>query len=96
MAEATIPNTTKRYGTRYGATLKRRLNVIEHVQRADQRCPSCNRLSAKWKSVGMFECRKCGAKFTGEAWGVRQKVTFAEAAVDDTKVEEEETVEEAS
>jgi large subunit ribosomal protein L37Ae len=95
MAEALASNTTKRYGTRYGATLKRRLNKIENVQRADQRCPRCNRPSAKWKSVGIFECRKCGAKFTGEAWGVRQKVAFAEAAVDDTKVEEE-TVEEAS
>lgn len=94
MAEANKSDTTKRYGTRYGATLKRRLNKIELVQRADQRCPTCNKLSAKWQSVGVFECRKCGAKFTGEAWGVRQKIAFAEAAVDDSPVEEEDTTEE--
>ena len=86
----------KRFGTRYGATLKAKVAEIEAVQRSDQKCPYCNKDAARWQSIGIYECGKCGAKFTAKAYGIKQKITFAEAAIDDTPVEEEEVIEEAS
>ena len=96
MAEKKTLGSAKRYGVRYGATLKRKVAVIEAVQRSDQKCPYCNRTAAQWRSVGIYECIKCGAKFTAKAYGIHKKITFAEAAVDDTVVEEEETTEEVA
>ena len=93
MTEKKTLGSAKRYGVRYGATLKRKAAVIEAVQRSDQKCPYCNKLGARWRSVGIYECIKCDAKFTAKAYGVHKKITFAEAAVDDTVVEEEETEE---
>ncbi|MEK6823200.1 MAG: hypothetical protein AABY13_05195 [Nanoarchaeota archaeon] len=87
----------KRYGVRYGATLKRKVAAIEEVQRSNQKCPYCNKHAAEWKMVGVYECFKCKAKFTAKAYAIKQKITFAEAPVEDVKVaEEEEFVEEAA
>ena len=94
MKEKKTLGSAKRYGTRYGATLKRKVAVIEAVQRSEQKCPYCNKHAARWMTIGVYECTKCGAKFTAKAYGVYKKITFAEAAVDDTVVEEEETFEE--
>ena len=96
MAEKKL-GTAKRFGTRYGPTKKYKLAEIEAVQRSRQKCPYCNKAAARWLSVGIFECTKCKAKFTSGAWEVTRKVTFAEAAIYDTKVvEEDEINEEAS
>jgi large subunit ribosomal protein L37Ae len=89
MVEKKTLGSAKRYGVRYGATLKRKVAVIEAVQRSNQKCPYCNKMGAQWRTIGIFECIKCGAKFTSKAYGVNKKITFAEAAVDDTPVEEE-------
>ena len=87
----------KRYGTRYGATLKRKVGAIEAVQRSRQKCPYCNKHAARWLAVGIYKCNKCDAKFTNAAYGIKQKIEFAEAAIDDTQTEEDddEEVEEA-
>jgi large subunit ribosomal protein L37Ae len=92
MAEKKTLGSAKRYGTRYGATLKRKVAVIEAVQRSEQKCPYCNKLAARWMSIGIYECTKCNAKFTAKAYGIHKKITFAEAAVDDTVVEEEDDI----
>lgn len=95
MAEKKTLGSAKRFGTRYGATLKAKVAEIEKDQRADQKCPYCNKPAAHWKSIGIYECSKCSAKFTGKAYSITRKITFAEAAIDDT-VPEEEYVEEAA
>jgi len=62
----------KRFGTRYGKSLKEKVAKIERIQRSKQKCPVCNKLSAKRVSRGIFVCRACGAKFTGRAYAVSQ------------------------
>lgn len=78
----------KRFGPRYGFTNKLKLAMIEEEQRKLQPCPTCGKSKAKWKSVGIFECRKCGAKFTGKAYSVSKIVTFKKEAAKDLTPEE--------
>lgn len=73
----------KRFGTRYGATNKLKLAMIEEQQRKLQPCPTCGKTKAKWQSVGVFECRKCGSKFTGKAYSVNQAITFTKEQAKD-------------
>ncbi len=77
----------KRFGTRYGASNKLKVAVIEAEQRKWHMCPSCGKTKAEWKSVGIFVCKKCGAKFTGKAYSVAKSITFREKAVDSTPAE---------
>ena len=58
----------KRFGVRYGKTVKDRLARIEQEQKKLQMCPYCEQAKAKRKFVGVYECSKCGAKFTGRAF----------------------------
>ena len=60
----------KRYGTRYGRTLRERLAKVEAQQKKAHRCPYCNYERAKQQSTGIFVCSKCGAKFASKAYGV--------------------------
>ncbi len=62
----------KRYGTRYGKTVKVRAAKIEFEQRKPQLCPNCLKPSARRLAVGIYKCKKCNAKFTGRAYSVSQ------------------------
>lgn len=86
----------KRFGTRYGASNKLKLAVIEEEQRKHQPCPTCGKTKAAWKSVGIFECQKCGAKFTAKAYSATKAITFSkkEEAEEIPEVVEEELLEE--
>jgi large subunit ribosomal protein L37Ae len=64
----------KRFGPRYGRTLKDRLSYIEQDQKKTYKCPYCNYSDVKRASKGIWECRKCKAKFTGKAYTFDQKV----------------------
>ena len=57
-----------RFGARYGRKLRSKINNVEKVQRKKQKCPYCSRLAAKRLAMGIFECKKCNAKFTGKAY----------------------------
>jgi large subunit ribosomal protein L37Ae len=63
---------TKRFGARYGRSIKHAFGKIEKEQRKLHKCPYCNRVSVKRIAVGIWNCRKCGAKFTGKAYSVRE------------------------
>ena len=61
---------TGRYGPRYGATVRKRVRLIEEKMKVEKiKCPKCetkgtvNRLS-----TGIWHCTKCDAKFTGGAY----------------------------
>lgn len=58
----------KRFGTRYGWTLKQRFGEIEEEQRKFHKCPYCHKLKVKRISAGIWNCRKCNATFTGKAY----------------------------
>lgn len=77
MAEKKVGlKSAKRFGTRYGASNKLKLALIETEQRKPQLCPACGKLKAKWKSVGIFECKKCSTIFTGKAYAVEKAIRF--------------------
>lgn len=78
MAEAQKYNSTKRFGVRYGRTLKERFGKVELEQRKKQKCPYCSAIKVKRIAIGIWECKKCGAKFTGKAYSVTKKITFEE------------------
>ena len=71
----------KRFGPRYGRTVKERLATIEKEQRKNHRCPYCTYEQVKQQSVGIFLCGKCGAKFASKAY------TVAKVALIKTQVE---------
>jgi large subunit ribosomal protein L37Ae len=58
----------KRFGARYGRTLKEKFRKIEKVQRAKHKCPYCQKLGVKRIATGIWQCRKCNIKFAGKAY----------------------------
>ncbi|MCR4284486.1 MAG: 50S ribosomal protein L37ae [archaeon] len=52
-----------RFGAGYGK-IKERLVAVEEKQRIRQECPFCKG-RAKRKAKGIWECNKCGKKFAG-------------------------------
>lgn len=60
----------RRFGARYGRTVKLRLAKIERMQKQPQKCPFCLKKKAKRIAMGIFECGKCSSKFTGKAYTV--------------------------
>jgi len=78
MAEIAKIGSTKRFGARYGRKVKYRFGVIENEQRKLHKCPYCNALKVKRVAYGIWQCKKCDAKFTGKAYSVEKKITFEE------------------
>lgn len=64
---------TARYGARYGKRLKAKLLSVEAEQKKKQVCPYCMRDTAKRLAPGIWQCRKCDAKFTGAAYTVKKQ-----------------------
>lgn len=60
----------KRFGPRYGRTVKDRLAKVEKEQRKNKSCPYCSYEQVKQQSVGIFLCNKCGAKFASRAYAI--------------------------
>ncbi len=73
----------KRFGVRYGRSLKERMGKIEAEQRKLHRCPYCGKPSVKWQAVGIWLCRKCGSKFTGKAYSPMKKVEVKEKTIEE-------------
>jgi len=61
-------NPAKRFGARYGSTLRKRVAGIEREQRAWHICPNCGHPRVRRVSIGIWRCRKCGYTFAGGAW----------------------------
>lgn len=61
-------NPTKRFGAKYGSTLRKKVAEIEREQKALHTCPSCGEEKVKRISIGIWHCAKCGYKFASGAW----------------------------
>ena len=70
----------KRYGTRYGRTLKYRLAKIETESKKAQKCPYCAKQKVHRISFGIWQCEKCKNKFTAQAYTVGPKLSLVEQA----------------
>lgn len=60
-----------RFGSRYGRKIRNKVSNVEKKQKKWQKCPKCMKLKVKRVAKGIWECRKCGAKFTGRAYEVK-------------------------
>ena len=57
-----------RFGSRYGLRIRKRF--LEVMVKAKQKhvCPKCQKKSVKRIAPGIYQCKKCGYKFTGGAY----------------------------
>jgi large subunit ribosomal protein L37Ae len=74
MAVTKSVGTAKRFGARYGKTVKERVAKVEEQQRKKHKCPYCNKVKVKRISAGIWECRGCMAKFTGKAYSPTERI----------------------
>jgi large subunit ribosomal protein L37Ae len=59
----------KTFGTRYGRQNRDRYAALGNEARRKHKCPYCNYVQVKrLASSGIWECRKCTAKFTARAY----------------------------
>ena len=73
MAKTEGLGSVKRFGPRYGRTVKLKFATIEREQHKKHKCPYCRSVQVKRQAVGIWYCRKCKAKFTGKAYTIAEK-----------------------
>jgi large subunit ribosomal protein L37Ae len=61
---------TGRFGARYGRGVKVAFEKIERKQKTTYVCPSCKKTSVERVSTGIWQCKKCSAKFAGGAYSL--------------------------
>jgi large subunit ribosomal protein L37Ae len=69
---------TGRFGARYGRGVKVVVKKIEEKQRTIYVCPSCKSKSLRRASTGIWQCRKCKAKFAGGAYSPTTELIVTE------------------
>ncbi len=73
MATGKNLGSVKRFGTRYGRTTRSKIAKIESNLKKKHVCPFCKKEGVKRVSTGIWECNKCGSKFTGKAYSFDTK-----------------------
>ncbi|KAJ1925077.1 60S ribosomal protein L43 [Tieghemiomyces parasiticus] len=59
---------TGKYGTRYGASLRKQIKKMEVTQHSRYQCSFCGRDAIKRTAVGIWKCRGCKKQIAGGAW----------------------------
>eukprot|EP00297_Palpitomonas_bilix_P000632 CAMPEP_0113889626 /NCGR_PEP_ID=MMETSP0780_2-20120614/13622_1 /TAXON_ID=652834 /ORGANISM="Palpitomonas bilix" /LENGTH=92 /DNA_ID=CAMNT_0000878787 /DNA_START=85 /DNA_END=363 /DNA_ORIENTATION=+ /assembly_acc=CAM_ASM_000599 len=59
---------TGKYGTRYGASLRKQIKKIEITQHSRYTCVFCGSDSVKRNAVGIWKCAKCAKTVAGGAY----------------------------
>ena len=57
-----------RFQARYGVRARSRIRNVEILQKAKHDCPRCGNKTIKRVSTGIWQCKKCDAKFAGGAY----------------------------
>jgi large subunit ribosomal protein L37Ae len=81
----------KRFGPRYGRTVKHKVGMVENMRRKSTKCPYCNYDAVSRLSAGIWQCKKCNSKFAGKAYTFSKKKSIKEI---EAEIEEAEEVEE--
>lgn len=84
-------STIKRFGTRYGRTTRHKIGLIESVQKQKHKCPYCAQMRVKRVAMGIWQCRKCNAQFTGKAYTTAKKKVTAQELM--AQIAQQETIE---
>jgi len=71
----------KRFGPRYGRTTKHKLAKVEKEQKKNHKCPFCAYSKVSRIAAGIWNCRKCEAKFAARAYTVGSRTTLVEETV---------------
>jgi large subunit ribosomal protein L37Ae len=91
MAKKETFGSVRRFGSRYGRTIRYKIGKIEESRRQSTSCPFCKYKKVERMSAGIWLCTKCKAKFTGRAYDFSQKprplqvVQEAEEAPEETE-----------
>eukprot|EP00008_Paramoeba_atlantica_P004055 CAMPEP_0201474688 /NCGR_PEP_ID=MMETSP0151_2-20130828/98_1 /ASSEMBLY_ACC=CAM_ASM_000257 /TAXON_ID=200890 /ORGANISM="Paramoeba atlantica, Strain 621/1 / CCAP 1560/9" /LENGTH=90 /DNA_ID=CAMNT_0047854575 /DNA_START=57 /DNA_END=329 /DNA_ORIENTATION=- len=59
---------TGKYGTRYGASLRKQVRKIEISQHSRYTCHFCGKNSVKRSAVGIWNCNRCRRTVAGGAY----------------------------
>ncbi|MDO8556652.1 MAG: 50S ribosomal protein L37ae [Nanoarchaeota archaeon] len=57
-----------RFGTRYGASLRKKVQDIEEKLHTQTKCPDCKKERIKRLSNGIWKCMRCNIKFAGNTY----------------------------
>ena len=60
----------KRFGSRYGRTLKNKRGAVEALQKKEYVCPRCRYQKVRQVATGIWSCDKCSATFTSKAFTI--------------------------
>mmetsp|Transcript_33532 Transcript_33532/g.39046 ORF Transcript_33532/g.39046 Transcript_33532/m.39046 type:complete len:97 (+) Transcript_33532:16-306(+) len=58
----------RKYGTRYGASLRKIIKKFEVQQHSRYFCPFCGKTSVRRQAVGIWRCNGCAKVVAGGAW----------------------------
>ncbi|MCS7137015.1 MAG: 50S ribosomal protein L37ae [Candidatus Caldarchaeum sp.] len=61
----------KGLGSRYGSTLRKKWSEVVSASRSRYSCDKCGAKAVRRVSVGVWQCRRCGFKFAGQAYTPR-------------------------
>ena len=59
---------TAKYGSRYGVSVRRRAGAAIKKKSRKYTCPVCHYQKVTRQVAGIWECKKCGHKFSGGTW----------------------------
>ena len=57
-----------KYGTRYGASIRKLMKKVEITQRAKYHCSFCGKDAMKRKAAGIWFCKPCNRTVAGGAY----------------------------
>ncbi|MBT3406296.1 50S ribosomal protein L37ae [Candidatus Woesearchaeota archaeon] len=61
-------SSAKRFGPRYGRTLRNKLSKVESQHKGKKKCPFCTWQKLKRLAAGIWQCDKCDKKFAAKAY----------------------------
>lgn len=65
-----IQGSTKRFGPRYGRTVKTKVDKIESMAKEKYKCPYCSKSKVERQQAGIWKCQSCEKTFTGKAYQI--------------------------